>query len=121
MKIELLYMPGCPNRPLAMERIQAALETLGLPATIAEVEVGSTEEAERLRFPGSPTVRVDGADVEPDARSGRPCEMMCRVYCGEDGVEGAPPVPVIIAAICEAGKQPRAGQDKHRWGEESKS
>lgn len=120
MRIELLYTPGCPNRPLALERIRTALETLGVPATVAELEVGSIEEAVRLRFPGSPTVRVDGADVEPEGRSGRPYGTMCRVYSGDEGVEAAPPLAMIIAAIREAGKQPRAGQHQQSWGKQSK-
>jgi len=43
------------------------LERKGVEARVVEIIVGSAEEAATLRFPGSPTVRVNGRDIEPQA------------------------------------------------------
>jgi hypothetical protein len=77
MKIEVLYSPGCPNHLPAVERIEKVLAS-ELPAEIQSVAVSSDAEAIELMFPGSPTIRVDGEDVEPD-RSILP-GLKCRLY-----------------------------------------
>ncbi len=52
-------------------------------------EVRTQEEAEALGFPGSPTIRIDGVDVDP-AGSGARARLACRIY----HVDGRPsPVP----------------------------
>ena len=65
MKIEVLYVPGCPNCQPAVERIQEVLEADSLRADIESVPVNSDAEAQAFQFPGSPTIRIDGVDVEP--------------------------------------------------------
>ncbi len=84
MRIELLYWEGCPSHPEADELLQSVLAARGLRATIERREVMTQREAERLRFPGSPTIRVDGRDVDPEgARS--PPALNCRIYYLSDG------------------------------------
>jgi hypothetical protein len=70
--VELLYFEGCPNHHAARELVERAATERGLAIDLRLVEVTSPEDAERLRFLGSPTVRVNGRDVEPgaDARHG---------------------------------------------------
>ena len=68
MKIEVLYVPGCPNYQPAVERIQKVLMSESLRADIEGISVSSEVAARVLRFPGSPTIRVNGTDVEPKAR-----------------------------------------------------
>jgi len=83
MKIEVLYSPGCPNHLPAVERIEKVLASESLRAEILSVAVQTDAEARELRFPGSPTIRVDGVDVEPDATI-MP-GLKCRLYedlCG---------------------------------------
>lgn len=103
MRIELLYTPGCPNRPLALERIRAALQFLGITGPVAMMEVASSAEAERLEFAGSPAVRVNGADIGPEARTAHIYGLACRLYAGGGTREGAPPVGMIAQAILDAG------------------
>lgn len=48
------------------------------------------EAAERLRFLGSPTIRVDGRDVEPGADDRNEFALSCRVYPSPEGTSGLP-------------------------------
>ena len=90
MDIEFLYWEGCPSYPEARELLGEVLAERGLDAAIELREVTSQDEAEALAFPGSPTIRVDGRDVDPVGAAGRPA-LMCRIYRKPDG--GVSPVP----------------------------
>lgn len=90
MKVELLYWDGCPSHPEALELLQAVLEERGLDVTVELREVATDEEAQALRFPGSPTIRVDGRDVDASGAEGRPA-LTCRIYHLADG--RASPIP----------------------------
>jgi hypothetical protein len=68
VKIEILYFQGCPNHRPTLERVREVLAQEGTAAPIEHVLVLDPREAERLGFLGSPTVRVDGVDIEPEAR-----------------------------------------------------
>jgi hypothetical protein len=84
MRIEFLYWAGCPSHPEARELLREVLAGRDLEAQVEEHEVTSVEEAERLAFPGSPTIRVDGVDVDPDGAAGR-AMLACRIYRLPDG------------------------------------
>ena len=77
--IELLYWEGCPSHPEAKALLEQVLAELGRNDQIVMTEVKSDEEAERLRFPGSPTIRVDGRDIDAMGAGGRP-SLTCRIY-----------------------------------------
>jgi hypothetical protein len=65
-RVELLFWDGCPSHPRALADLRAAMAELGLdPATVLVREVDTDQRAERERFVGSPTIRIDGEDVEP--------------------------------------------------------
>lgn len=99
MHIELLSFEGCPNIEAAVERVRQALDAEGVSAAVERVEVTRPEEADRLRFLGSPSVRIDGIDVEPSAVARESFGLMCRTYRDGNLVEGAPAVPLIRLAI----------------------
>ena len=84
MRIDFLYWSGCPSHPEARELLREVLDARGLDAEVVEREVGSVEEARELSFPGSPTIRVDGRDVDPAGASARPA-LTCRIYHLPDG------------------------------------
>jgi hypothetical protein len=84
MKIELLYWEGCPSHPEALALLQEVLAERGLDASVELREVQSDEEAQELHFPGSPTIRVDGHDVDP-AGADSPPALTCRIYHLADG------------------------------------
>ena len=67
MTIEVLYFDGCPSYEALVPHLQQLLSERGVAADVALRRVDSDADAQRLRFLGSPTVRVDGRDVEPGA------------------------------------------------------
>jgi hypothetical protein len=84
VKIELLYWDGCPSYPEALELLHTVLAEQGLEATVELREVRTDEEAQTLRFPGSPTIRIDGRDVDAAGAESRPA-LTCRIYHLADG------------------------------------
>jgi hypothetical protein len=90
VRIELLFWDGCPSLPEAEELLREVLVERGLDARIERREVFTQEEAEALRFPGSPTIRIDGRDVDEAGASARPA-LTCRIYYLPDGRSS--PVP----------------------------
>ena len=97
MRIEVLYVPGCPNYEPAVERVQAVLESQSLQAEIRSVPISSEDQAKALLFPGSPTIRVNGKDVEP-GKTPAP-SLACRLYANRSGV---PSEEVLRLAISKA-------------------
>lgn len=93
MRVELLWWEGCPSYPGALEELRAILREEGHdPEAVAMVEVESDEQAKRERFPGSPTIRIDGEDVVPPGE-GQPMTLTCRVYRLRDGRPSPTPDP----------------------------
>jgi hypothetical protein len=84
MRIELYYWEECPSHPEARELLRKLLDERGIRDEIELHEVRSQEEAEALRFPGSPTIRIDGLDVDPAGASAPP-SLSCRIYYLPDG------------------------------------
>ena len=64
MRIEVLFVPGCPNHKLAVERLRQVLCAQTISAPIQEISVIDELTARSLKFPGSTTVRINGRDVE---------------------------------------------------------
>src|ERR1041385_3416671 len=100
MKIDVLYFNGCPNHELAAERLRAVLRQEGVPVLVSEIEVNDELTAKALAFPGSPTIRIDGLDIEPAMRGAASSGVACRCYPG-----GLPSEEMIRAALREAGGQ----------------
>jgi hypothetical protein len=85
MRIELLWWEGCPSHPEALAQLRQVLREEGVdPAAVELVEIADDEQAERERFFGSPTIRIDGEDILPPAQ-GQPVGLSCRVYHLRDG------------------------------------
>ena len=90
MVVEILFFEGCPNHEAARELVDRVAGELGLRPEVRLVEVPDVETAERLRFLGSPTIRVDGRDIEPGADARTEFMLACRVYRTDGGVSGRP-------------------------------
>lgn len=99
--VDVLFFDGCPNVDDAVERVRSAAAAANLPdVDVRLVRVETEEEAARTGFLGSPSVRVDGVDVELAARARADFALQCRVYPKEGGgLDGAPPVEWIRAAL----------------------
>jgi hypothetical protein len=101
MTIEILYFPDCPNYLPAVEHVEKALREERLSAEIKHVQVLDAATAAATRFLGSPSVRINGVDVDPAARLGGSPGICCRTYRAKNGPEGAPSVELIREAIRE--------------------
>lgn len=95
MTIELLFWEGCPSHPKALADLREAMRELGLdPTAVVVREVQEEADAEHERFIGSPTIRIDGRDIEP--AEGEPYSLSCRVYHRRDGRISATPDPADV-------------------------
>jgi hypothetical protein len=92
MKVELLWWEGCPSYPETLADLRRVLREERVDAEVELVEVESDEQARAERFPGSPTVRLDGVDAFPPAET-EPFSLTCRVYRLSDGRISATPDP----------------------------
>lgn len=99
MTIQVLYLAGCPNDRAAIEWIENVLRTEHLSGKLVQIEVRDSDQAQSLRFSGSPTIRVNGVDIEPSARAGKDFGICCRMYNGQ---EGAPSLDLIRGALRDA-------------------
>jgi hypothetical protein len=105
MKIEILYLDGCPNRHPAVALVSDILRQETQSAELVEIEVKDAATAQQVQFLGSPSIRIDGRDVEPAARSSRAFGFGCRTYLNEGARAGVPPAAWIRAAVREAREQ----------------
>ena len=103
MKVELLYFDGCPSREAFLPRLYELLAQAGVDAPVQQRRVESDATAQSDRFLGSPTLRVDGVDVEPGAWDRTDYGLKCRLYPSEDGLRGAPPDEWVLNALQHAG------------------
>jgi hypothetical protein len=99
MKIELLYFDGCPSHEALLPKLRDLLAEEGIETEIELRRVESAEAAESERFLGSPTVRVDGEDVDPTAGGRTDFGLKCRLYRSIEGTSGVPPEHWIAAAL----------------------
>jgi hypothetical protein len=97
MRIEVLYVEDCPNYLLTLDRLRTVLRDEGVEVDVLEVEVKDASAAERLGFIGSPTIRINGLDIETGARTLIGVGFACRRYGG-----GLPSEAMIRAALREA-------------------
>lgn len=97
MTIEVLYVNDCPNHLPTVKRIQRVLAAESLCVPVHEVLVSSEAEAKALHFLGSPTVRVNGNDVE--SVEGSVPGLSCRMY---DNFSGVPSEDLLRNAIAAA-------------------
>jgi hypothetical protein len=102
MKVELLRIAGCPNTDATRILLRKTLHELGLGEQISEVQVSDAAEAETLAFPGSPTIRVDGVDVEQSRARPGSYGLSCRVYLIDGRLRGLPSRSMIRDAIQSA-------------------
>lgn len=98
MKIELLYFDGCHNWQETLKEIKSLLADKRMSNEVDLIKVASDQEAERLRFPGSPTIRIDEEDVDPEVPTSG-FELDCRIYEVDGEFMGKPPMEWIDAAL----------------------
>jgi hypothetical protein len=111
VKIHFLYSEQCPSHDEALERLRTVLHEEGVRANIEVIKVETFEDARRYRFPGSPTILIDGQDIDPTPNP--EYAPTCRAYRLEDGrISPLPSVSMIRKAI-QAGKENLKRRDRH--------
>ncbi len=95
MRIEFIYWEDCPSHADALARLRQVLQEEGLPEDIEVIRIDTQEEAERHRFPGSPTIRFDGVDLQPEGVQGQ-AMLTCRTFRTETGRLSPLPTTTMI-------------------------
>ncbi|MBL7490795.1 hypothetical protein I6A60_30950 [Frankia sp. AgB1.9] len=99
MLIEVLYVDGCPNHGPFLAHLGELLERAGVSAPVRARRVGDDQTAQAERFLGSPTLRINGRDVDPAAAGRGDFGLQCRVYATAEGLFGSPPDEWVLAAL----------------------
>jgi hypothetical protein len=109
--IEFLWWEGCPSSDEALSELREEMTALGLDPDAVEIrEINTDADAQREEFVGSPTIRVDGRDIQPSGDD--PVGLTCRVYRLRDGRVSALPdredVRAGLVAAMEGGTDDRS-------------
>ena len=102
MTVEVLYFEGCPNYEALLPHLRDLLRAVGVSTDVELVRVEDSDVAERERFLGSPTLRIDGEDVEPGADRRTDYGLKCRVFQTSNGLRGTPDDEWVLAALLRA-------------------
>lgn len=98
-RVELLWFRDCPNHSVARALLEEVLAALEPGTTIEDIDATDPIVARRHRFPGSPTIRIDGRDVDPSYDDPGDYTPRCRLYRTADGLRGVPERTWIEAAL----------------------
>ncbi len=109
MTLELLYLAGCPHHDEAVDLVKSVLEAEGIPAGVQQILIRNPEDADAHRFPGSPTVRVNGQDIEGLSADRLGIGFACRTYFAEGKAHGVPPRSWLEVAVRAA-----RNEEEHR-------
>lgn len=93
--VEVLFFKGCPNHEPTVDLAREVVAAVGVPAEICEIEVKTEEQTRELRFLGSPSVRINGRDIEPGADKRSDFAYGCRIYRDS----GVPPRALMLTAM----------------------
>jgi hypothetical protein len=100
MKVQVLFFDGCPNHEALLPHLRELLDANGAEAADIElVRVEGDDAATRTRFLGSPTVRIDGRDVEPGAGERTDFGIKCRLFATPEGLRGVPADEWVLGAV----------------------
>src|ERR1700741_3513154 len=99
MNIEILYFDGCPSHETLLPRLRELMAQADVNAPIQLKRIETVEAAERERFLGSPTLRIDGEDVDPTASERSDFGLKCRLYPSAEGLGGTIPDEFVLAAL----------------------
>ena len=100
--IDVLYVQDCPHYPATLAMVERVQAELGIDADLQSTLVVDQAAADQARFPGSPTVRVDGHDVEPGSEPATEYVVGCRLYRLEHRFDGQPEERWVREALLRA-------------------
>jgi hypothetical protein len=90
MLVEVLAFPGCPHAATALELARRVAAQTRPEPEVRLVAVATATDIETMRFLGSPSIRVDGRDIEPGANARRDYSFSCRLHATEIGLRSLP-------------------------------
>jgi hypothetical protein len=111
MKVEILYFDECPTYKATEKTLREVIAEEGMDAEIKLVALNTDEEAQRVRFPGSPTIRVEGEDLFPRPDRAE-YALGCRMYATPKGLRGSPTAELLSEALRNFGECDKC--DVHR-------
>jgi hypothetical protein len=94
--VVLLYERSCPNAAEARANLLRALSLAGVQASWREVDVDAKDTPAHWRAFGSPTILVDGVDVDDGVPAGG---ATCRLYEEGGRRTRSPSVDRIVARL----------------------
>jgi hypothetical protein len=97
--VELLYFDGCPNYEAFRPHLRQLLAHHYPTVPISMIRIDGEDDAQQHRFLGSPTLRVNGRDVDPTAAGRDAYGLQCRVYATPAGMAGVPTDQWILDAL----------------------
>ena len=109
MTVELLYLPNCPHHCATSDLVRDVLKDEGITAEFTETAISDYAEAKEHGFPGSPTVRVNGRDIENLSPDDLTVGFACRTYLVDGKPQGVPPRAWLESAI----RAVHTPQEKH--------
>jgi len=97
--VEILYTDACPFWKETLKTINEVMKELNIAIPVRKTRIAREEEAKRYRFPGSPTVRINGIDIDPSAKGTTAGYIGCRIYLYEGRTYEYPPKEIIKTAL----------------------
>ena len=89
-RAELLWFRDCPNHEEARRLLHEVIDAIAPGTPIEDIDATHPDVADQVRFPGSPTIRVDGRDVDPQFADPGDYTPRCRIYWTAQGMRGLP-------------------------------
>jgi glutaredoxin len=110
LNVEFLYFRNCPHHEAARELLRGVLRENHFKMTLHNMRIDSHDEAIAKRFLGSPTIRINGVNIEPGAANREDYGMQCRVYLINGQFTGMPSKSMIQAALLRLTESRKVGQ-----------
>jgi len=105
LKIEFLFWEDCPSHGPTWERLLSILKEKGLKTQVTRIEIKTDEDAKQWNFCGSPTIQINGEDIDPKGLQAQRIGLNCRIYHTPEGrVTPVPSEEMIRRAIDRAFK-----------------
>lgn len=69
MKIKIVSIPDCPATPPTISLIEETAKEMRIEIEVQQVVCNTSDEANDHRLLGSPTIQINGLDIEPGSRA----------------------------------------------------
>lgn len=99
IRVEFLWFDGCPSHEPARALVDEVIAAVAPGTAVEAIDASDPEVAAAQRFPGSPTIRVDGRDIDPAVVDPGDYKPRCRLFRTAEGLRGVPPREWIEAAL----------------------